>query len=185
MGLRNFKDISKSFGIKLWWRFRIQDSVWAKFLMNKYVGNKHPNDMHLSRGSAIWRRMLKSKLAAEQNIFWIIGRGDINAVKDTWLTNLESHYDENILVKQLFSECRPKEDSIKEWFGQEAWKEIEVKNIKLTAGEDRIVWKATTNGTFTLHSAWELIRTRGISFQYTKFCWHNILPVKISIFCGD
>src|SRR4051812_10959296 len=52
----------------------------------------------------------------------------------------------------------------------------------LNDNADKIVWSATENGNFSLTSAWELVRTRSISFNFSKFCWHKYIPLKISIF---
>src|SRR4051812_48243924 len=78
LGLRNFRDLSKAFGVKLWWRFRSQNSLWSKYLMQRYARNIHPTDIHVQKGSTIWRRMLKSKPMAEHHIRWLVGRGDIH-----------------------------------------------------------------------------------------------------------
>src|SRR3954466_1839138 len=48
--------------------------------------------------------------------------------------------------------------------------------------KNQIIWDATSTGMFTVRSAWELIRTRSVSFQYHSFCWHKYLPSKISVF---
>src|SRR4051812_46375695 len=42
LGLRNFKDVANAFSLKLWWRYRSQSSLWAKFLSAKYANSSHP-----------------------------------------------------------------------------------------------------------------------------------------------
>lgn len=86
LGLRNFADISKTYGIKLWWRFRESKSLWSHALQKKYCNNKHPLEASLPPNcSKIWRLLQSIKVDAGKHIFWIVGRGEIDAQKDRWL----------------------------------------------------------------------------------------------------
>ncbi|PKU80631.1 Putative ribonuclease H protein [Dendrobium catenatum] len=39
---RTIKDMAKTFNLKLWYNFRANKSLWAKFMVTKYCGIKHP-----------------------------------------------------------------------------------------------------------------------------------------------
>ncbi|KAK6785843.1 hypothetical protein RDI58_014368 [Solanum bulbocastanum] len=41
LGMRNMKDICDILNIKKWWRFRCQDTLWAKFTKAKYCIQSH------------------------------------------------------------------------------------------------------------------------------------------------
>lgn len=45
LGLRQISDVAKAFTIKLWWRFKQNNSLWAKCLHAKYYGAGHPSDI--------------------------------------------------------------------------------------------------------------------------------------------
>lgn len=126
--------------------------------------------------------MLTNRLLAEQNIRWLIGKGEINAFKVKWLDSYQLRYDEHIKVNQLFSEGSPDEEVISEWLGDEAWMEVQAKNIILNLNADRIIWTANPSGKFSLSSAWEKIRGRATQFYFGKFYWHKHYPTMISIF---
>lgn len=180
--MRKFRDISKAFGVKLWWIFRLQSSIWAKYLNAKYIGANHPIEVRLSRGSAVWRRLLRARTMAEDHIRWIIGEGHIDVWKDKWLDIVGYNYDEKLHIKYLFSECRPNEIIVRQLLGEDAWEEMVKKNIVLTSGKDIMVWAPSNSDNFTLRSAWDLVRGRSDAFCFGKYCWHKYYPSKISIF---
>src|SRR5438270_446748 len=83
LGLRDIGDISKSYALKLWWRFREKNTLWAKFLAQKYCSKKHPVDcVTTSSSSNIWKRMLKYNDKAESHITWLVGNGNLIVNKD-------------------------------------------------------------------------------------------------------
>ncbi|XP_042044816.1 uncharacterized protein LOC121790748 [Salvia splendens] len=64
LGIRCFEDVLKAFNIKLWWRFREHNSLWATHLYSKYctkkvpfdwrsLGQKQPNMEEIGFGMAI------------------------------------------------------------------------------------------------------------------------------------
>lgn len=62
IGVRRLQDDSKAFGIKLWYRFRLNDSLWAKCLLLKYSSNKFPGFIiSKPQDSSVWKRMLLTK----------------------------------------------------------------------------------------------------------------------------
>lgn len=52
LGIRRIKDISKAFIHKLWWKFRIKNTLWSQFIHAKYCKDKHPLDISLSVSSS-------------------------------------------------------------------------------------------------------------------------------------
>ncbi|XP_042000002.1 uncharacterized protein LOC121749503 [Salvia splendens] len=42
LGIRKFKEVLRAFNIKLWWRFREQNSLWAQYMMVKYCNKASP-----------------------------------------------------------------------------------------------------------------------------------------------
>lgn len=69
LGLRDASDIAKAFAMKLQWRFRGNDSLWAHCMHAKYCQNQHESQVSLSQSAShIWRRMLQVRDIMEQNI---------------------------------------------------------------------------------------------------------------------
>ena len=60
LGIRKFKEVLRAFSIKLWWKFRENNSLWAMYLNNKYCCRTSPLTSSVpSRCSATWRRLSK------------------------------------------------------------------------------------------------------------------------------
>lgn len=58
-GFRNLNDIVEAYDYKLWWRFHLQKSLWAKFLHQKYLMDSRPNEVVLRPGSPqTWKCMM-------------------------------------------------------------------------------------------------------------------------------
>lgn len=69
VGFRYIMDVSKSFAVKRWWRFRTSRSVWAEFLRVKYCSRVHPAKKKRNRkDSHCWKNLLEIREKAE-NIY--------------------------------------------------------------------------------------------------------------------
>lgn len=116
----------------------------------------------------MWRRMLKSRTLAKENIYWLVGQGGIDAFKDTWLQR--TYYSPySMQAKDMFPNNYPNEALIKTAIGDDAWKEILAKCICLTPLPDAIIWKASSSGKFSTSSAWEITHQRDVK----SFFWQN------------
>ncbi|KAL0295036.1 UNVERIFIED_CONTAM: putative ribonuclease H protein [Sesamum angustifolium] len=73
LGIRNFRDTVEAFSYKLWWRLRLNDSLWALFTMNK---SNIWKPEHL-RGDIFASRLLKLKIPETRNyqksktVYWL------------------------------------------------------------------------------------------------------------------
>lgn len=47
-------------------------------------------------------------------------------------------------------------------------------------GRDKVWWQLTSKGSFSVQSAWDYVRAKGIKWQLAKFIWVKGLPIKIS-----
>ena len=79
MGFRSLTDVVKAFSMKLWWQVRQNSSLWANFMLAKYVANAHPEMVGEPVGaSATWRRLVQVRDLAEQHIIFVIRSGSSN-----------------------------------------------------------------------------------------------------------
>lgn len=85
LGIRKFKDIANAFSIKLWWRYKQQNSLWASNLCAKYANCTAHNTAQNCSGSSAWRRMATQRDKVESHISWLVGEGDIDLLRDSWL----------------------------------------------------------------------------------------------------
>ncbi|KAL0283412.1 UNVERIFIED_CONTAM: hypothetical protein Sradi_7229600 [Sesamum radiatum] len=86
LGVRRIQDVVQAFQLKLWWRFRIQNSLWSHFLLEKYCKGSHPVSAKPSYiASSNWKRMCRHRKEAENQIFWSIGKGKISFWLDNWI----------------------------------------------------------------------------------------------------
>lgn len=85
LGIKRFEDIVTDFTYKLWWRFRIQTSLWAQFLQAKYCRGLAPGEVIPSvYDSFQLKRMCKVKQAVHEQMFWVIGAGRISFWYNNW-----------------------------------------------------------------------------------------------------
>ncbi|KAL0356483.1 UNVERIFIED_CONTAM: putative ribonuclease H protein [Sesamum radiatum] len=104
-GVRRIQDVVQSFQLKMWWRFRNQNSLWSHFLLDKYCKGSHPVTVKPSYiASANWKRMCRNRKEAENHLFWSIGKGELSFCLITGLaTNLCTRYSLSTLGTPLQS----------------------------------------------------------------------------------
>ncbi|KAJ6853210.1 uncharacterized protein M6B38_251715 [Iris pallida] len=69
-----------AFSMKLWWKLRHGKGLWVELLKSKYFRKRHPCDAFMtSKGSHIWRRILRGRKLAEPYISFRLGRGEGSA----------------------------------------------------------------------------------------------------------
>ncbi|XP_071920617.1 uncharacterized protein [Coffea arabica] len=184
LGFRSLLDVEKAFAMKLWWRIRQNNSTWARFMHRKYIGDQHPSSAEVGVGSAIWKRVCSVRAVAEANFRWRVGEGFVDFWYDRWL------FDE-----PLSSQCdgEPPHCLVAEFYSSTGWN-IErllqvlprsvVNSILQTsvdpALKDELVWAPSTDGRFTVSSAWDLIRQRRNLSLVWRGIWCPLLPLKMS-----
>ncbi|KAL0448787.1 UNVERIFIED_CONTAM: hypothetical protein Slati_1435100 [Sesamum latifolium] len=88
LGIRNLRDMVTTFSYKLWWRVRLNNSLWSRFTINKYCQSYSPSVSKLcATDSSIWKRICTIRTDTQANIFWSLGNGTISqkAFLRTWL----------------------------------------------------------------------------------------------------
>ncbi|XP_071909687.1 uncharacterized mitochondrial protein AtMg00310-like [Coffea arabica] len=85
LGFKSFDNMCSAFTCKLWWWLRANDSIWAKFMHQKYVKRVHPNKAAVCRPSLSWRRLVTIREMVERQIRWCLGRGFVDFWHDRWL----------------------------------------------------------------------------------------------------
>ncbi|XP_073137193.1 uncharacterized protein [Henckelia pumila] len=188
LGFHSLKDIVDRFSMKLWFRFRQGSSLWARFLLRKYCRTFSPICAP-SRGtiSPTWRRLLQIRPRAELGIRWRIGLGDVSFWDDTWLGDaplsgrcnvrgdrcvhvfsflLEGDWDFDLL-------CAVVAPSVAE----------EIVQIPVLVDEpDATIWIQSTDGAFSVRSAWEQVRPRGSVSDIFTPCWGRWMRPTMSFF---
>ncbi|XP_073051345.1 uncharacterized protein [Primulina eburnea] len=188
LGFRRLKDIVESFSIKLWFRFRQGSSLWSKFMMRKYCQLGHPACVS-SAGfiSPTWRRLLKIRPRAESGIRWRVGMGDVNFWDDIWCgdvplsSQLPVRGDRGVRVSHFISDgvwdfdflCSVVPPSVAETIAL----------IPIALGEpDLAIWVHSSDGVFSIKSAWELVRLRDQVSDIFTPCWGSWLRPTMSFF---
>ncbi|KAL2226740.1 UNVERIFIED_CONTAM: hypothetical protein Sindi_2032700 [Sesamum indicum] len=86
LGIRNLQEMTTAFSYKLWWRLRLNNSLWSKFSISKYCGGYFPTLSKIfTTNSSTWKRLGKIRTEAQTNIFWSLGAGTISFWHDWWL----------------------------------------------------------------------------------------------------
>ncbi|XP_075496409.1 uncharacterized protein LOC142533491 [Primulina tabacum] len=188
LGFRRLKDIVDSFSIKLWFRFRQGSSLWAKFMMRKYCQLVHPAYVS-SAGfiSPTWRRLLKIRARAESGIRWRIGVGYVAFWDDIWCGDvpLSSQVllrgDRGVRVSHFLSDGAWDFDLLCSVVPPSVAETITL--IPIASEEhDSAIWVHSSDGVFSLKSAWELVRLRDQVSDIFTPCWGSWLRPTMSFF---
>ena len=175
----------------LWNLCSKKDSLWIKWCnIYKIKGRSIwalsiPNDASWS-----WRKILKIREKFRRQIKTIIGNGTQTFMwYDLWHPNgpLFPLYGNNIVYDSASSLKAKVSDFIHQmewrWPSTVTWELNEVKNASLPAileGNDYVVWLPSKKGTFTIASAWELLKTHKPTVTWSKFVWSKVCIPKCS-----
>lgn len=76
LGIRSLADMCSAFAMKCWWNLRSVNSLWAKYMLNKYASKCHVSKFQKSiMSSSTWCRIFAVKSMAENYIQWIVADG--------------------------------------------------------------------------------------------------------------
>ncbi|OIT30805.1 hypothetical protein A4A49_52583 [Nicotiana attenuata] len=82
VGFKKPQDICNSFAAKRWWRFRVENNLWTKFLRAKYCQRSNPISKRLDhKDSNSWRSLMETGDKVEDYIHLKINKGNTK-VKD-------------------------------------------------------------------------------------------------------
>lgn len=166
---------------KLWWNFRSQNSLWAKFMKQKYCPYSHPNQFTTPpSGSHIWMSMSKVQHLMEEAIGWDINGGDASLLWDNWsgfgcLGNL-TQTDRSWSISDFIVDEKWNLNKIVELLPpiiQEKILSIDIcptKNLK-----DEMIWMRSSSGSFSIRSAFELLRDVKNPNFVDSMVWHSQL----------
>ncbi|KAF3651406.1 hypothetical protein FXO37_18018 [Capsicum annuum] len=190
LGFRSMFDVSKALFAKLW-NFRTKPSLWSAFMSNKYSKKINPVIVLWKEGSHVWRKMLEARDLIEHQIYWKPRMGSCQFLFDNWtglgalyhVTPSHFYCDESILnVAAVVSDNR--------WNGQllrnilpPHLAEYIIENIQVPSQLQELdtpYWMLETTREFSVKSAWDYIRLRGVKSNIYKYMWIKGLPYKIA-----
>ncbi|KAL0285568.1 UNVERIFIED_CONTAM: hypothetical protein Sangu_2772900 [Sesamum angustifolium] len=71
LGIRNLRDMVTAFSYKLWWRLKLNSSLWSTFTISKYCQGYFSAISKLyTMDLSIWKRLCMILKEAQGNIFW-------------------------------------------------------------------------------------------------------------------
>lgn len=87
--MRRLQDVVQILSQKLWCRFKVERSLWADSIRAKYCKRHCPARVKkYNNDSPTWGLLCDIRQIAEQNIFWVLGRGQLCFWHDVWLHNI-------------------------------------------------------------------------------------------------
>ncbi|XP_071914053.1 uncharacterized protein [Coffea arabica] len=184
LGFRSFRDMSRAFAAKLWWRFRSGDSIWAEFMHAKYSSGCHPLEASSGRPSRTWRRLEAIRGVVEPKIRWCIGEGLVDFWKDRWA--LDNPLEEvvvgaehpHFLVSEFLTRDGWDEARLAQWVPDSVIGVI--RDIPFEVSQkDRLVWVPSSSGLFSVNSAWEFLRQRRCPSLVDSLLGQPALPAKM------
>ena len=208
LGFKNLKWFNMALLAKQRWHLQMGgDSLVCRVLKAKYFPTG--DFVHASIGhnpSYTWRSLISAQSLVIEGMRWRIGNGaNIKIWQDKWLPGVSSH---RVLSLRLFLSTDMNVTELIDT-GTARWKfevidslfipqEAElIKSIPLSANlpTDKIVWAKTTNGNFTVRSAYKLATslfkstTSGTTSdgsllrKFWKKIWPLPIPHKVRHFC--
>ncbi|XP_026410582.1 uncharacterized protein LOC113305796 [Papaver somniferum] len=141
---------------KLAWRMvENPDDKWSCILRGKYFMNANPLcDSVPKQGSWIWKGICTGLDIIKKNYVWEIGNGkSIHIWKDNWIPNMHRPPSTQLIDHDM--KCW-KLETINALFDRNTVSEILKIRIPFN-GEDKLRWEPTSNGSFTVKSAYKVI----------------------------
>lgn len=177
VGVRRLQDIHAAFSCKLLWKIRTQRGLWASYV--NHVSVSH---------SCMRSRLQAVQDLVDDNICVRIGAGDSLFWTSNWLgTGCLSRFSPSPSVPDLVLNAAFHNE---EWqvhlFADElpaaALTEVLRTKLLFVPIADCLVWKCAPAGSFTVSSAYDLVRQRQPELSVFRHLWRPEVPLRISIF---
>lgn len=168
-------------------------------MKEKYFHVVNPlTDIVNKQGSWIWQGICTGLNIIKRHYIWEIGDGtSVQIWKDTWIPNMhrppDSHFSSFNMktVNQLIDQDSKSwnSDILNALFDEDTVKRITDIRIPI-AGKDKLRWEPSSNGMFTIKSAYNAILNENLATKPTKnnldICWKSFwrykLPPRIQYF---
>lgn len=114
-----------------------------------------------------------------------MGKGSYSVWWDNWLPAVPLRQPPNSsiqFVRDIFDVDQAVSASTMDDLGPRAVHAIEHNSISLSDTLDIPCWSRSSNGSFSLSVAWQLVRKAHPTLSSSSFIWHRHLPKKVSIF---
>lgn len=190
LGLRDLTLMSYCFRLKSLWRVLSSDSLWACFMRHKYLNENTPLALQtLSTGASMfWKECFRWKETLLDNSSWEIGHGKLSLIYENWsgLGRIEEIIDNplplaNLTVKEGL-DCHFNFPVFPEHLLLDLRSLLTLKLNIVEEEKEKRYWIHTTNGDFTVASAYEFLRPKRQVSAILQRVWSNFIPTKVSIF---
>jgi hypothetical protein len=222
MGFRDLEVFNLALLAEQGWRLLSNpNSLVARIMKEKYHSRVGFLDAKLgSRPSFVWRSILKAKPIMRNGVGWSVGNGeDIKIWKDVWLNPPKSHlllpnktiWHPDSQVSSLIDQNSGwwNSDLVHRLFDPREAAEIGGVVISPLLKTDKLIWRGSPSGIFTVRSAyhmkmrrraqeqgessctvgterlWQFIWSLPTTLVIRNFCWklcHDLLPTKTNLF---
>ncbi|PKU67224.1 Putative ribonuclease H protein [Dendrobium catenatum] len=188
LGCKTMADLTHAFSYKLWFNFRANKSLWAKFMFSKYCFGKHHFLCVLKNGdSKVSRRMCKIKWDVEPHLSWGIGGDNIFFWQDQLLNSSS--------IDSFINSTSKSVEKVSNFITDNCWNYDKLADIlpdciiqkiinlpTIFDSKDMLLCKLSKDGLFSLKEAWHSFRLKKeVYFIYSKI-WHKTIQSTISIF---
>jgi hypothetical protein len=222
LGFRDLCMFNKALLAKQMWRiWKNPDSLVAKIMKAKYFPHSSVMEANLgNRPSQVWRSLLAAKEMVHNGAIWRVGDGkDIRVWGDKWLPTPSSFSIQSPRLNQTedWKVCSLIDQDTKQWnvplvaanFRPD--EAATITNIPLSPFQpkDRLIWRCTKNGEFSVKSAyhlgmsmramekagssgsnktgdlWKTCWSLNVPYAVKMYVWracHNLLPTKVNLF---
>ncbi|XP_071918898.1 uncharacterized protein [Coffea arabica] len=185
VGFWSIDDTYRVFSCKLWKTFRQNLSLWAMFMRAKDSHDTHPCQVALrSPSSATWRRMLDVRGFAELFILWRPYSGFCHFWYDNWTGSGELYLRADVQDHLSFHDfivCETWDSRLlSHVFPPNLVQAMVGMPIPCISSVHRMVWTASSSGSFSLSSALQEVRqAKPSSFMFSQAS--RLLMFKLNI----
>ncbi|KAL5818299.1 hypothetical protein ACOSQ4_022141 [Xanthoceras sorbifolium] len=179
---------------KAGWRLtQDKNGLWSRMIKSKYckdIWTKNNN----TACSTVWRGIVHGSKILNRGLLWRIGRGrDVQFWKDIWVPDLGPLHE----YATINLDDRKSQDKVSCYMLNEDWNcdklravlpwPIVQRILSIHTGscgnQDRVVWGGSSNGTFSVKSAYDICIDSGSSVEWKwRFIWKMKIPPKLQSF---
>jgi hypothetical protein len=179
-GLRRVSDVCAAATIKKVWRLLTTKTIWSEWIAYRYFRNLNLWEAHThSLDSGTWKHINSVKSKALAYMFKQIGNGNSTSVWfDPWLP--EGRLSDIIQQGPSPHLSYSNDWKVRKLLISNQWSfnipilnpmMASILNIRITEDDDIWNWTYSSDGKFSLHSAWDSLREHAEEFPYYKEIW--------------